>query len=195
MTTPLCCKWTIAKVALIAMLFAIPQGFAAADVADSAANGFTVKISVNIHAAPADVFSHIMQIGGWWNPEHTYSGDAHNLSMEGHPGGCFCETLPGQGSVRHMEVIFVQPGKMLRLSGGLGPLQQLAAIGTMTFSLSPAADGTKLDVTYAVAGYLPQGMNILAAPVNEVLADQISRLKNVIENGSPTAKADTAKPQ
>jgi hypothetical protein len=94
-----------------------------------------------------------------------------------------------------MEVIFVAPGKTLRLTGGLGPLQAFAATGTMTFSLSPAGDGTKLDVNYAVGGYLPQGMNTLAAPVNAVLTDQISRLKNYIESGSPTAKASDAKPQ
>jgi uncharacterized protein YndB with AHSA1/START domain len=195
MRTPRCWKWISIKIALIALLFGLTQGFAAGDVMDSAANGFTVKISVNIHAAPAEVFSRIMQIGEWWNPDHTYSGDAHNLSIEGRPGGCFCEKLPTQGSVRHMEVIFVAPGKTLRLTGGLGPLQAFAATGTMTFSLSPTGDGTKLDVTYAVGGYLPQGMNTLAAPVNDVLTEQTNRLKNYIENGSPTAKASGAKPQ
>ena len=186
--TPRRWKWINFKIMLAALMFVLPQGFAAGDVLDSAANGFTVKISANIHAAPADVFGRILKIGDWWDPAHTYSGDAHNLSIEGRPGGCFCETLPGDGSVRHMEVIFVAPGKTLRLTGGLGPLQQLAATGTMTFSLAPAGDGTKLDVTYAVGGYLPQGMNALAAPVNEVLSDQVNRLKNAIENGSPTAK-------
>jgi uncharacterized protein YndB with AHSA1/START domain len=195
MRTPVCWKWIAIKIVLIALLFGLSQGFAAADVIDSAPNGFTVKISVNIHAAPADVFSHILQIGEWWNPDHTYSGDAHNLSMEGRPGGCLCEKLADQGSVRHMEVIFVAPDKLLRLTGGLGPLQALAVTGTLTFSLSPAGDGTKLDVTYAVAGYLPGGMNVLAAPVNEVLTDQVSRLKNYIENGSPAGKAGDAKPQ
>ena len=194
MSTHRCWKWTSARIALIALLFGFTQGFAAGDVMDSAANGFTVKISVNIHAAPADVFSRIMQVGDWWSPDHTYSGDAHNLSIEGRPGGCFCEKLPA-GSVRHMEVIFVAPGKTLRLIGGLGPLQALAATGTMTFSLSPDGGGTKLDVTYAVGGYFPQGMNALAAPVNSVLTDQIGRLKNYIENGSPTAKEGGAKPQ
>ncbi|HUA01747.1 MAG TPA: SRPBCC family protein [Candidatus Aquilonibacter sp.] len=195
MRTLRCWKWTSVKIALIALLVGLPQGFAAGDVMDSAANGFTVKISANIHAAPADVFSHIMQVGQWWNPEHTYSGDAHNLSIEGHPGGCFCERLGGQGSVRHMEVIFVAPGKVLRFTGGLGPLQSLAATGTLTFSLAAAEDGTKLDVTYAVGGYFPQGMNTLAAPVNEVLTEQINRLKSYIETGSPAAKESETKPQ
>jgi hypothetical protein len=195
MKTPFRWRWTAAKIAMLALLLGLPQGFAAGDVLDSAANGFTVKISVNIHAAPADVFARILKIRDWWDPAHTYSGDARNLSIEERPGGCFCETLPGDGSVRHMEVIFVAPGKTLRLTGGLGPLQQLAATGTMTFSLAPAGDGTKLDVTYAVGGYFAEGMNTLAAPVNDVLSDQVNRLKSVIENGSPTAKEGPAKPQ
>ena len=190
-----CGKSVNLKIALVVLLFALPQGFAAGDVIDSAANGFTVKVSANIHAAPADVFSRILKAGDWWDPAHSYSGDPHSLSIEGRAGGCFCETLPGGGSVQHMQVILVMPGKMLRLSGALGPLQQLAATGTLTFILAPASDGTKLDVTYAVGGYMPQGMSALAAPVNEVISEQISRLKNVIETGSPTAKQGEAKPQ
>jgi uncharacterized protein YndB with AHSA1/START domain len=188
MTASRRCTWNSSKIAAIALLLALPQGFAAADVADSAASGFTVKIAVSIHAAPAEVFSHIMHIGDWWGSDHTYSRDAHNLSIEERPGGCFCEKLPSQGSVRHMEVIFLVPGKILRLTGGLGPLQGLAATGTMTFTLSPAAGDTKLDVTYAVSGYLPQGLNTLAAPVDTVLTEQITRLKNYIETGSSTTK-------
>jgi uncharacterized protein YndB with AHSA1/START domain len=191
MGTTCCWKWINVKIALITLLLGIPQDFAAGDVTDSAANGFTINISVDIHAAPAEVFSHIMNIGEWWSSDHTYSGDAHNLSLEQRPGGCFCEKLPSQGSVRHMEVIFLAPGKTLRLVGGLGPLQAIAATGTMTFSLSPASGGTKLDVTYAVGGYLPQGMSTLASPVDTVLTEQINRLKNYIESGNPTAKVYT----
>ena len=48
------------------------------------------------------------------------------------------------GTVRHMEVINVDHGKTLVLTGMLGPLQSLAATGTMTIQLATAADGTKL---------------------------------------------------
>jgi hypothetical protein len=74
----------------------------------------------------------------------------------------FCETLPNQGSVRHMEVVFLSSGKKVVLAGGLGPLQSLALAGAMTFQLSPAGEGAKLEVTYAVTGYLAGGMNALA---------------------------------
>jgi uncharacterized protein YndB with AHSA1/START domain len=160
-----------------------------AEVADSASNGFVVKITVNIKAAPDEVYRRIVRnVGDWWNSEHTFSHDSHNLSIEEKAMGCFCEKLPNNGGVRHMEVTYLAPGKALILSGALGPLNAIAAAGNMTFQLSAADGGTKLDVTYAVHGYLKAGMNTWAAPVDGVLSEQITRLKNYIERGNPAAK-------
>jgi len=160
-----------------------------AEVTDSAADGFTVKISVTIHASPADVYKRLVgDIGNWWSPAHTFSGDAHNLSIDERPMGCFCEKLPNQGAVRHMEVIFYQPGKTLRMSGGIGPMQALAVSAVATFSLFAEDGGTKLTLTFAVGGYSPQGLNKAAPLVDTVLTEQIGRLKNYIETGNPAAK-------
>jgi hypothetical protein len=87
-----------------------------------------------------------------------------------------------------MEVVYVAPGKTLRLSGALGPLQAIAASGSMMIELSAVEGGTKLEVTYAVAGYLPAGMNTWAAPVDGVLEEQFTRLKNYVETGDPVRK-------
>src|SRR5262249_46755348 len=105
---------------------------ASAEVADSAAGGFTVKTSVEVRASAQDVYKSFIRVGDWWDASHTYSGDAHNLRIEEKAEGCFCETLPNQGVVRHMEVVYLDPGKMVRLTGGLGPLQAMAATGSMT---------------------------------------------------------------
>jgi hypothetical protein len=102
--------------------------------------------------------------------------------------GCFCEKLPTGGGVRHMEVVHVVPGKMLGMTGALGPLQTIAATGNMAIRLSPAEGGTKLELVYADTGYLPAGMNTWAAPVDSVLTEQVTRLKNYIERGDPAAK-------
>jgi uncharacterized protein YndB with AHSA1/START domain len=173
------------KILLAVILCVAEAGLAAAEVADSSASGFTVKATFSIQAAPDEVYRRLIHIGDWWDSEHTFSGDAHNLSIEEKAGGCFCEKLPSGGSVRHLEVLFVAPGKTLRMGGGLGPLQGIAASGSMTIKLSPADGGTKLDITYAVAGYLPSGMNTLAAPVDSVLTSQFTRLKNSVERGDP----------
>src|SRR5579863_9724674 len=128
---------------------------ARADVVDSSATGFTVRVTVTITASPDDVYRKLVRnVGDWWASDHTFSGNSHNLSIEEKPGGCFCEKLPEGGGVRHMEVVNLAPGKTLVMSGALGPLQSIAAAGSMQFQLVPADDGTKLVFTYAVTGYL-----------------------------------------
>jgi uncharacterized protein YndB with AHSA1/START domain len=177
------------KAVVITALVLVASPAVMAEVTDSAADGFTIKTSVSIHASPADVYRRLVgEIGNWWNSGHTFSGDAHNLSIEERPMGCFCEKMPNQGAVRHMEVIFLQPGKTLRMSGGIGPLQSLAVSGVATFGLTPEAGGTKLEFTYTVGGYSPQGLNRIAPLADTVLVEQITRFKNYIETGNPAGK-------
>lgn len=179
----------LALLTVTAVLFGPVQPGARADVVDSAAGGFTVKVTVNIHAAPAEVYRRLVNnIGDWWNPAHTFSGDAHNLSIDDRPNGCLCEKLPNGGSVRHLEVIYVQPGKLLRMTGGLGPLQSLAVAGVATFTIAPEADGTRLELTYSVGGYSAGGLNFLSQPVDMVLTEQMKRLKNYVETGKAGAE-------
>jgi len=161
-------------------------GHAPAAVADSSANGFTVKLTLNVQASPDDVYRKLVRnIGDWWEASHTFSGNPHNLMIDDKPGGCFCEKLASGGGVRHMQVLYADSGKRLVLSGALGPMQTMAATGSMTIELTPSSGGTKLDVTYAVAGYLPAGMNAFAPLVDSVVTSQFTRLKNYAEHGDP----------
>ena len=173
--------------AVLALACAIAPQWLAAEVVDSSASGFTVKETVSIQAPPQDVFTKIFRVSDWWSPAHTFSQDAHNLSIEEKVGGCFCEKLLS-GGVKHMEVVYVLPSKTIVLRGTLGPLQTLAAAGSMQIQLTPADGGTKVEVTYAVGGYLAAGLNTWAAPVDGVLKQQFTRLKNLIEKGDPGAK-------
>lgn len=155
-----------------------------AAVADSSANGFTVRLAFNVQASPDEVYrKFVRNIGEWWEASHTFSGNPHKLSIDDKPGGCFCEKLADGGGARHMQVLYADPGKRLVLSGALGPLQTMAATGALTIEFAPADGGTKLDVTYAVGGYLPAGMNTFAPIVDGVLSTQFSRLKNFVEHG------------
>jgi len=179
--------------ALTLIVLAIAPTWLAAEVADSSASGFTVKITITIQASPEEVYCRLVRnVGDWWSPEHTYSHDPHNLSIEEKAMGCFCEKW-AKGNVRHMEVVNLQPGKVLVLTGALGPLQSLAASGNMRISLSPAVGGTKLEATYAVFGYLPQGVNTWAAPVDSVLTEQFTRLKTYVEGGAAALKPPPSK--
>jgi len=181
-------KQILRAVAIGALVLAASPA-ARADVVSSAADGFTVKTTVTIHASPGDVYRKIVkEVGNWWDSSHTFSGDAHNMSIDERPMGCFCEKLPGNGAIRHMEVIYIQPGKTLRMSGGIGPLQSMAVSGVATFNLSADGDGTKLEFIYSVGGYSPTGLDKIAPVANTVLTEQITRLKNYIETGNPAGK-------
>jgi uncharacterized protein YndB with AHSA1/START domain len=175
-----------ANVILGAVVFLLGPAWARAEVADATAGGFTVKVALNVKASPDDAYrKFVRNVGDWWDSSHSFSGNSHNLSIEEKAGGCFCEKLPDGGGVRHMEVVNLAPGKRVVLQGALGALQALAATGAMTIQFSPVNGGTKLEVTYAVVGYLPAGMNTLAAPVDGVLKGLFARLKNYVEHGNP----------
>jgi uncharacterized protein YndB with AHSA1/START domain len=177
------------KLGVMGTLIAAGLMPARAAVNDSSANGFTDKIELSIQARPLDVYRRVVNnVGDWWNSMHTFSGDAHNLSIDGKAMGCFCEKLPGGGSVQHMQVVYADPGKKLVFRGALGPLQSIAATGSMTIQLTPAGEGTKLAVVYTVTGYLPAGMNTWAEPVDSVLGEQFTRLKSLIESGKAAPK-------
>ena len=171
----------ITLVACLALL-ALPSS-SRAEVVDSAANGFTVRIAVDVAASPARVYRTLVdRVGQWWDPEHTWSGRAANMSLDASPGGCFCEKLPG-GGVRHLMVVYAEEGKLLRLNGGLGPLQGLAVAGSMTWTFANANGGTRLVLTYTVGGYAPGGVDAIAKPADGMLTGQVQRLKRFIETG------------
>jgi hypothetical protein len=173
---------------ILALAGMIAPGWLAADVVDSSAAGFTVKETINVQAPPQEVYARIFRVGDWWSSAHAFSHDARNLSIEEKAGGCFCEKLPGGGGVKHMEVVNLTPAKTIILHGALGPLQSIAATGSMQIQLSAADGGTKVEVTYAVAGYLAAGLNTWAAPVDGVLKEQFMRLKSLMEHGDAAAK-------
>ena len=150
--------------------------------------GFTVKHEVTIAAAPSKVYeASVKQVGKWWNPEHTYTGNSKNLSIDPRPGGCFCETFPEGGGIEHLRVIYVSPGKVIRMSGALGPLQELGVAGSLTWSLAPEGEGTKVTWTYAVGGFMDGGFGPVTPAVEGVLGEQLARLKSFAETGKPTS--------
>jgi uncharacterized protein YndB with AHSA1/START domain len=181
------------SIAFFVTLLVLP--FARADVTASAANGFVSDWDLVIAAPRQKVFRALTdEVGRWWDPAHSYSGDAANFSIDARAGGCFCERL-GDGAVAHMTVVFVERDKQLRLLGGLGPLQSMAVSGSMTFTLSDASAGTRLQYHYAVGGYAPDGVDQLAEPVDRVQLGQLQRLQRYVETGNPVAKTAEAPPQ
>ena len=157
-----------------------------AEVIDSAPGGFSLRNTVEIASPPSAVYDVLVkEIGNWWDSAHTYSGNSHNLSIQDKPNGCFCESFEPDGNVRHGVVVFASRGKSLRLSGGLGPLQEMAVVGTMSYEFKSHESETQLTMIYRVGGYHPDGLATLATGVDSVLRMQLIRLKSYIEKGSP----------
>ena len=146
--------------------------------------GFLVTHRHEVHASPQQIFEAIGRIGEWWNEVHTYSGHAANLSLDLVGGGCFCERWDGN-SVQHAQVIQVRRGSLVRMQGGLGPLQPLPINAVLTFAMATVADKTQLTVTYAVAGNSDAGLDKLAGPVDSVIGEATDRLVAYVEAKKP----------
>jgi uncharacterized protein YndB with AHSA1/START domain len=163
---------------------------ATAEVSDSAENGFTTTHEVVVDAPRVRVWqAAVDQIGEWWSDDHTVNGDAGRMSIDSVPQGCFCETFENGGGVVHMNVTFVNPGIILRLTGGLGPLGLMGVSGNMTWEFFDAEEGTRVKFTYVVGGYRPGGLNAIALPVDYVIGEALARMQAFVETGDPERTA------
>ena len=176
---------------LAAIALAACSAFALADVVDVTPSGFLMKHEVTVSVSPDKAYgAFVTDVDKWWNGQHSYSGDAKNFSIEPKALGCFCEKLSNGGSIAHMQVVYVQPNSAIRMIGGLGPLQSAGVHGSLTLRfLAPAAGatGSRIEMSYAVGGYMQGGYEKIAPVVNNVMVEQLVRLKAYIDTGKPTA--------
>lgn len=164
----------LAALVLVFAAAAFAPGSARAEVT-GAATGFVVKHEVLVPLAPAEAYAQLLRVQEWWDPAHTYSGKAENLSIRTEPGGCWCESLPGGGFIEHMRIVLAWPHTLLRFDGALGPLQQLGVTGALTFAFKPEGESTRVSMTYVVGGHAPRGFEDLRKPVEGVLTAALTR--------------------
>ena len=135
----------------------------------------------------------------WWSGDHTYSGDAANLYLDAQATGCFCEKLPRpadapadqrMGSVEHMHIVYADPQRgILRMTGGLGPLQEEPVRGVWTIVLkTAAASGTRIEWTYTVDGLVAKKGGDMAPLVDMVLGQQLTRLAALVTPADKSGK-------
>lgn len=162
-----------------------PPAFA--EVKTSSDSGFNVVHIASVKASTEDIWKRLIAPKDWWNKSHSWSGSTDGFYIDAQANGCFCELFQEKGSdgkvktvgsVEHMRVIFAQPGKVLRMQGGLGPLQSEAVTGTLTVAMEPSKDGqtTKISFSYVVGGYMRYKVSEIAPAVDTVLGDQFQRL-------------------
>lgn len=178
------------RLALALILFALclPGETVFGDVVAAEAGGFSLTQELTIDAPRRDVWrAAIHEVGRWWSNDHTISGDASKMSIDARPQGCFCESMGDRAGVVHLSVTFVNPNVLLRLTGGLGPLGLMGVNGNMTWEFFDTDGGTRVKFAYVVGGYQPGGLKDLAAPVDYVIGDALSRLKSYVEIGDANA--------
>lgn len=173
---------TFALLALIG-LYTAPPAFA--EVVQAGGEGFAIRIEAEVTASPEKVWAALVEPARYWNPEHSWSGDSANFTLEAEAGGCFCENLPAadgapSGSAVHMQVTQAVPHRMLRLSGALGPLQSEALAGTLTITIDGEDGRTAIVWEYVVGGYARFELEGVAAAVDQVLSQQLDRLAATI---------------
>ena len=172
---------------LIAASYLLLASPAYAEVKTSSDTGFNIIHIATVQGSTDEIWKRLVAPKDWWNKSHSWSGSTDGFYIDAQANGCFCELfqekgpdgkLKTVGSVEHMRVIFSQPGKVLRMQGGLGPLQSEAVTGTLTVAMEPSKDGleTKISLSYVVGGYMRYKVSEIAPSVDNVLGDQFRRL-------------------
>lgn len=159
---------------------------AAAEVVSADAHGFEIRHTANLVVPQPAAFAAIGQVQNWWSKDHTYSGNAANLSLEMRPGGCFCERFDG-GGIEHLRVTYVQPGQRITLTGALGPLLFQAVSGVMDIQVERIAGGSRIVMNYRAAGFVRGNGAALAPAVDQVLGAQMKRLRTYAA-GAPKSR-------
>ncbi len=158
----------------------VASGLAQAEVKDMSPSGFTIE---NTQVVPVDAMTAwnalVNDVGRWWAKDHTWWGDASKLSIQPRAGGCFCE-INGAQQAWHMSVTFVDPGKTLRMTGGLGPLQSMGVSGALEWRLKAADGGTQITLYYRAGGYTPDDLSKFVPVIDKVQGVQLGGLADYL---------------
>jgi hypothetical protein len=160
--------------AVLASAVVVP---AYAEVKASAPDGLVLQYKGQVPLARADVWKRLVAIGSWWSDDHTYSGSASNMTIDPVAGGCWCETWP-DGEIEHGRIVLAMPGRTLRLSAALGPLQDVGVNGALTITLEDGASSgaTSITMDYKVVGSSLTDLVPMAELVDGVMQEQFDRL-------------------
>lgn len=158
---------SIVALALVAM-----AGFpAAAEIVSRSENAFTLRFEGQTRLGPAGVADAFSEVDLWWDPAHSYTGNAANLSLDLTPAGCWCEAMPDGALFDHGRVISAVYGE-IRLHAPFGPLREMATRADLIVTW-PLVDGVVTPTwTFTVEG---PGVGALAEPVDGVIGGGFAR--------------------
>ena len=151
-------------------------GAAHAEVIAATPDHFTLKLEAESELSPDEVWDRLIDPAQWWLPDHSYSGDSANLSLDPRAGGLWREDWDG-GSVWHGKVLQAQPGQSLVLDAPFGPLQGMAINSVWTITLAPLeTGGTKITFDHVNNGTVSSKLDQVAAAVDFVKSEALKSL-------------------
>lgn len=168
-----------------ALLASLAAPWASAGVVDTTASGFTLENSREVPVDAGTAWKALAEdIDRWWPKDHTWWGNESALSIDPRAGGCFCERVRKAGDGReaqHLTVTFVEPGKLMRMIGGLGPLQGMGLHGVLEWRIVATGESaTRITLWYRAGGYAPDDLSKLAPVVDRVQAAQLGALADFL---------------
>jgi len=146
-----------------------------AEVVSSSSTHFVLRHEAATPLSAEAAWARLVDPASWWHPDHTYSGDAGNLSLDPTAGGLWREDWNG-GSVAHGRVLMVATGKALRMEAPFGPLQGVGAYTTWTITITPADSGAVISFDEIASGPPTAKLDELAPAVDYVKSEALRRL-------------------
>ena len=169
---------------LLVVAFALLPVPARSEVVQSAPDGALIEHHFLVARSAEDTWHALIHPESWWPEDHTWSGSRANLSLAPSAGGCYCENW-ADGSAEHARVVMAIPGRLLRMRGALGPLQQMAVTGVLTVALEPGEAGAAITVTYRISGDSSHKLDQFVPVVDKVLGLQFGALAEFAGSEAP----------
>ena len=110
-------------------------------------------------------------VGADYDPAHSYTGSAANLSLDLAPGGCWCEAMPDGTQFDHGRTVSIVLGE-IRFHAPFGPLRDMATRADLIVTYPLVGGVVTPTWTFIVEG---PGVGALAEPVDGVIGGGFAR--------------------
>ena len=144
---------------------------ASAEVVSRSENAFTLKFEGQTRLGTAGVADAFSEVGLWWDPAHSYTGSAANLSLDLAPGGCWFEAMPDGTQFDHGRTVSIVLGE-IRFHAPFGPLRDVATRADLIVTYPLVGGVVTPTWTFIVEG---PGVGALAEPVDGVIGGGFAR--------------------
>lgn len=145
------------------------------EVIEATDTHYRLSLSATASSPPAELWNRLVHPERWWNPLHSYSGQAENLSLDARAGGLWREDWDG-GSVAHGRVLLVREEQLLRMEALFGPLQGIGAYVVWTITITAEGDGSRVTFDEVATAAPGSKLDELAGAVDGVKEQAINLL-------------------